>query len=297
MNDGDSPASTLQYQAWRIPMKFLALGLLLIAGAAHASCLEDIRGRGVVTAGTGLMGVKPSLWQDESGTYHGFDWDILRQIASRIGIPNIRFVTTEWTSLIPGLKAGRWDIILSDLEVTQERVVKAHVDFSRPYFLIYDYAIVLQDSPIKTLADLKGKTLGSTLGTNDSLTAHQMVGDGMAATVKDFNTFGDPFVALRNGQIDAVVLDQATLSGQRTVMTNLRTVGTPIRRRAKPEWAEAEAAQTYRLGSEAIATRQECRDLQGAINAALTAMDADGSRQTILTKYGVWEPEQAKLTK
>jgi ABC-type amino acid transport substrate-binding protein len=278
-------------------MKFLAPVLLLIGCAAHASCLEDIRGRGVLTAGTGLMGVKPSLWQDESGTYHGLDWELLRQIASRIGIPNIRFVTTEWTSLIPGLKAGRWDIILSDLEVTQERIVKAHVDFSRPYFLIYDYAIVLQDSPIKTLADLKGKTLGSTLGTNDSLTAHQLVGDGMAAAVKDFNTFGDPFVALRNGQIDAVIMDQATLSGQRTVMTNLRTVGTPIRRRAKPEWAQAEAAQTYRLGSEAIATRQECRDLLGAINAALTAMDADGSRQTILTQYGVWEPEQAKLTK
>ncbi len=278
-------------------MKFLAPVLLLIGGVVHASCLEDIRGRGVVTAGTGLMGVKPSLWQDEDGTYHGFDWDILRQIASRIGIPNIRFIPTEWTSLIPGLKAGRWDIILSDLEVTQERVVKAHVDFSQPYFLIYDYPIVLQDSPIKTLADLKGKTLGSTLGTNDSLTAHQMVGDGMAAAVKDFNTFGDPFVALRNGQIDAVILDQATLSGQRTVMTNLRTVGAPIRRRAKPEWAQAEAAQTYRLGSEAIATRQECRDLLGAINVALTAMEADGSRQTILTKYGVWEPDQAKLTK
>ena len=271
--------------------------LVILSHAAQSACLDDIRKKGTLTAGSGIMGDKPSLWQDQSGTYHGIDWDLLRQIATRIGVPNISFVTTEWTSLIPGLQAKRWDIILSDIEITQERVIKAHVDFSRPYFLLYDYVIVMKDSPIQTLADLKGKTLGSTLGTNDSLTAHQLVGDGVAATVKDFNTFGDPFVALKNGQIDAAVLDQATLAGQRTLMSNLRTVGGPIRRRPKPEWAEAEAKAAYRLGSEGVATRQECKDLLNAINAALTDMEADGTRQAILAKYGVWEPEQAKLTK
>jgi ABC-type amino acid transport substrate-binding protein len=271
--------------------------LVIVSHAAHSACLDDIRKKGTLTAGSGIMGDKPSLWLDQSGTYHGIDWDLLRQIATRIGIPNISFVTTEWTSLIPGLQAKRWDIILSDIEITQERVVKAHVDFSRPYLLLYDYVIVMKDSPIQTLADLKGKTLGSTLGTNDSLTAHQLVDDGVAATVKDFNTFGDPFVALKNGQIDAAVLDQATLSGQRTIMSNLRTVGGPLRRRPKPEWAEAEAKAAYRLGSEGVATRQDCKDLLNAINAALTDMEADGTRQAILAKYGVWEPEQVKLTK
>ena len=271
--------------------------LLSLSTSGRSACLDEIRQRGTLTAGTGLMGVKPSIWQDQSGSYHGFDWEFMQEIAKRIGIPKIAFVTTEWTSLIPGLQAKRWDIILSDLEVTQERVVKAHIDFSRPYLLLYDYVIVLKDSPIHAVSDLKGKTLGSTLGTNDSLTAHQMVGDGMAATVKDFNTFGDPFVALKNGQIDAVILDQVTYTGQRTLMSNLRTVGGPIARRPKPEWANAEAAQSYRLGSEAVAIRQECKDLLAAVNTALTGMDADGTRQTILTQYGVWEPEQVKLTK
>lgn len=274
-----------------------SVALAILSHAAQSACLDDIRKKGTLTAGSGIMGDKPSLWQDQSGTYHGIDWDLLRQIATRIGVPNISFVTTEWTSLIPGLHAKRWDIILSDIEITQERVIRAHVDFSRPYFLLYDYVIVMKDSPIQTLADLKGKILGSTLGTNDSLTAHQLVDDGVAATVKDFNTFGDPFVALRNGQIDAVVLDQATLSGQRNIMSNLRTVGGPIRRRPKPEWAEAEAKAAYRLGSEGVATRQECKDLLNAINAALTDMEADGTRQAILTNYGVWEPEQVKLSK
>src|SRR5882757_1072984 len=130
--------------------------LVILSHAAQSACLDDIRKKGTLTAGSGIMGDKPSLWQDQSGTYHGIDWDLLRQIATRIGVPSISFVTTEWTSLIPGLQAKRWDIILSDIEITQERVIKAHVDFSRPYFLLYDYVIVMKDSPIQTLADLKG---------------------------------------------------------------------------------------------------------------------------------------------
>jgi ABC-type amino acid transport substrate-binding protein len=274
-----------------------ATAAMLGSALAHASCLDEIRQRGVITAGSGLMGTKPSIWQDENGTYHGFDYDLLREVATRLHIPRIEFITTEWTSLIPGLKAKRWDVIFSDMEITQERVQKAHVDFSSPYFLLYDYIIVLRDSPIKTVADLKGKTLGSTLGSNDSLTAHQLVDEGMAATVKDFNTFGDPFVALRNGQVDAVILDQGTLLGQRGIMTNLRTVGSPLFRRAKPDWVQVEAAANYRLGSEGVVTRPECKDLHDGINTALAAMEADGTRQAILTKYGVWEPEQVKLTK
>jgi len=278
--------------------KHCAAALILCAAtAAHGGCLDDIRKSGVITAGNGIMGDKPSLWQDQDGAYHGLDWDILQQLSRRLAIPKTSFVITEWTSLIPGLKAKRWDIILSDMEVTQERLTKAKVLFSRPYLLLYDYVIVLQDSPVKSLADLKGKTLGSTLGTNDSLTAHQLVEDGTAAAVKDFNTFGDPFVALRNGQIAAAVLDQATLSGERSLMTNLRTVGGPIRRRPKPEWAAAEAAASYRLGSEAIAVRPECTDLLAAIDAALADMESDGTRRAILTKYGIWEQDQEKLLK
>jgi len=277
---------------------FALTALMLCAwGTARAGCLDDIRASGVITAGNGIFGDKPSLWQDQDGTYHGLDWDILQQLAKRLNIPRTKFVITEWTSLIPGLKSKRWDIILSDMEVTQERLVRAKVLFSRPYLLLYDYVIVMQDSPVKTLADLKGKTLGSTLGTNDSLTAHQLVDDGIAAAVKDFNTFGDPFVALRNGQVAAAVLDQATLSGQRQLMTNLRTVGEPIRRRAKPEWAAAEAAAPYRLGSEAIAVRPECTDLLAAIDRALADMERDGTRQAILAKYGIWEKDQEKLLK
>src|SRR5258708_39584188 len=97
-------------------MKFLAPVLLLIGGVVHASCLEDIRGRGVVTAGTGFMGVKPSLWQAEDGSSHGFARDILRANASRLGSPQHRVIPTEWASLIPRPTTRPRDILLSDPE-------------------------------------------------------------------------------------------------------------------------------------------------------------------------------------
>lgn len=274
-----------------------AFALVAAMTSARADCLDDIRKAGVIKSGNGIMGTKPSVWQNQDGTYSGFEWELFQQIGKRIGVPKQEYVTSEWTSLIPGLKAGRWDIILSGMAVTQERVKGAGITYSDPYFLLYDYAIVPKDSRIAGVADLKGKTLGSTLGTMDSLNAHQMVDAGEAGKVLDFNDFGAPFAAMRNGQVDAVVLDQATLFGQQETMHDLRAIGEPLYYRPKPEWAEAETTAPYVLGGTAIGVRKDCPALLGAINGALQAMDADGTRKAILTKYGVWAEYQAKLMK
>ncbi len=280
--------------------KAIACGTLAIIAAvtsARADCLDDIRKAGVIKSGNGIMGDKPSVWQNQDGSYSGFEWDLFQEIGKRIGVPKQEYVVTEWTSLIPGLKAGRWDIILSGMAVTQERIQGAGITYSDPYFLLYDYAIVPKDSKIQTLADLKGKTIGSTLGTMDSLNAHQMVEEGEAAKVLDFNDFGAPFVALRNGQVDAVVLDQSTLFGQQANLHDLRTVGEPIKYHPKPDWAAAEAKAPYVLGSLAIGVRKDCPALLAAINGAIEGMNKDGTRKALLVKYGIWSDEQANLMK
>jgi ABC-type amino acid transport substrate-binding protein len=264
---------------------------------AQAGCLDDIKKAGVITAGSGAMGTKPAAWQNDDGSYSGYEWDIFHEIGTRLGIPKEDYVVTEWSTLIPGVKAKRWDIILSGMLITQERVQGGGVIFSNPYFMIYDDVIVKGDSSIKTLDDLKGKTIASVLGTMDSLNAHALVDKGLAAKVLDFNTFGDPFTALQNGQADAVVIDQGTLSGQIQTMKDLRTIGEPIKYTPKPEWAAAEAQAPYILGAQGIGMRKDCEDLRTAINGALAAMEADGTRKAILEKYGSWSPFQAKMMK
>lgn len=281
-------------------MMLFAFAALLVTSAPAAmadECLDAIKAKGVLLSGNGLMGTKPFIWQNEDGTYGGFEWDLFQELGKRMGIPKVDYEITEWSTLIPGLKAKRWDIIFSAMSATQERVQSAGIEFSNPYFLLLDRVIVKDDSPIKSMEDLKGKTLGSTLGTKDSLNAHMLVDQGKAGSVLDYNTFGEPFVALQNGQVDAVILDQGTFAGQQDQLGNMRVVGDPIYYAAPPEWAAAEAKAPYILGSTAIGVRRECPDLLAAINKALASMDEDGTRKAILEKYGMWADYQAKLMK
>ncbi len=264
---------------------------------AAAGCPDDVKAEAVLKAGNGLMGTRPFVWQNEDGSYGGFEAEMLKEVGKRIGVPKTEFVVTEWTTLIPGLKAKRWDIIFSSMSATQERIQSANVRFSRPYFLLYDEMIVKTDSPMQSYADLKNRKVGTTLGTNDSVNAHRLASEGRIGEVLDFNSFGEPFAALQNNQVDAVLLDQGTLLGHREKMKNLRVIGQPVYYAPKPEWADAEKKANYRFGTSAVAVRAECSDLLTAINGALLSMDQDGTRQKILTKYGAWSPEQAVLTK
>lgn len=266
--------------------------------ASAEECLPAIKERGVLVSANGLMGLRPFAWKNEqTGQYEGFEADLMAELAKRLGIPKWDYAITDWTTMIPGLKAGRWDIILSGMSVTQERIQGGGINYSTPYFKLYDTVIVLNDSPYKTVADLKDKTIASTLGTMDSINAHKLKDDGKVAEVMDFNTFGEPFQALRNGQVAAVVLDQATFQAQAEEMKDVRVIGDPLPYIPKAEWADAEKSAPYILGGTGIGVRKECTDLLDALNKALADMDADGTRKAILEKYGAWDDNQAVMMK
>jgi ABC-type amino acid transport substrate-binding protein len=271
-----------------------ALPFLLLNQFAAADTLDRIREQGKLLVGVGLFGTKPYAWQDADGSYKGFEYELLQALTKKLGVKEPEYVITEWTSMIPGLNSGRWDIIMSGLVKTEERMQGGNMLMSRPYFFVYDRIIVMENSPITGEADLKGKVLGSTLGTTDSLVAHSLVDRGLAAEVKDFNTFGEPFLALRNGQVDAVILDHLTFAGQKTEMGNIKAVGEPLFYISKPEFQEAQDKADYRLGGVGIAVRKDDTRLLEEINKALDELDEEGVRQQILEKYGAWDEYQAR---
>jgi ABC-type amino acid transport substrate-binding protein len=273
------------------------IGMMSVTGPARGDTLDDIRKSGTIRVGMGLMGVKPYIWQNPDGTYAGFENEMLKYVLNKIGVPKYEYVISEWPTMIPGLKAKRWDILWTGMAVTQERIQGGGINYSRPYFLIYDYVLVLKGSPVKGADDLKGKTVGTMLGTMDSVVAHSLGNRGITVEVKDFNSMGEAFMALRNRQVDAAILDQGTYIGQKEEMPDLEAVGEPLFYLPKPEWAQAEAKADYRLGALAVGVRREDTGLLEAINAALKAMDEDGTRQRILTKYGLWDKAQGQLFK
>lgn len=281
-------------------LRRLLLATVFLAPAASyasADTLDDIRASGTVQIGQGIMGLKPIIWQNTDGSYSGYEYDMLQYILAKIGVKKFEYVTTEWSTLFPGLKSKRWDIVFSGVAITQERASGGEAKFTRPYFMYLDYVIVPKASPYHDLADLKGKVAASVLGTMDSLTAHNLADKGAFSEIKDFNTFGEPFVALRNGQVDAVVIDQTTLKGQQDNMGDLRVLAGPYFYEPKPEWKDAESKAPYKLGAVGLAVRADDTRLLAALNQAIDDMYSDGTNEKILKKYGVWDPALANPLK
>lgn len=259
------------------------------SGIALADTLDDIKKEGVIKVGVGVMGTKPWVYQNEDGTYAGMEYEMLQYILPKLGVSKFEYVSVEWDTLIPGLKAKRFDIIFSGMTVTEERRQGAGIEFSRPYYFESDRIAVLEDSPYQVPADLSGKILGTTVGTVEEMQARSLVAKGHGGEVKSFDDFSAPFLALQNKQVDAVIVDNTTFGEQKKVTPNIRIIGEPMSLAAKPEWQAKQDAAGYKFGGDGIGVRKEDTALLAAINQALDDMDKDGVRQQILEKYGLWD--------
>ena len=265
----------------------LALGAAL-PRLARADTLDDIKKAGTIKIGVGVMGTKPWVYQEGDG-YAGVEYEMLQYILPKLGISKFEYVSTEWDSLIPGLKAKRWDIIFSGMTVTEERRQGAGIEFTRPYYFESDRIAVKEDSPYQKPEDLKGKILATTVGTVEEMQAKTMVKNGNGGEIKSFDDFAAPFLALQNGQVDAVIVDNTTFGEQKKVTPNIRVIGDPMSLAANPDWQAKQDAAGYKFGGDGIGVRKEDTALLAALNKALDDMDAEGVRQKILEKYGLWD--------
>jgi ABC-type amino acid transport substrate-binding protein len=273
------------------------VGLAMVPSPAGADTLDDIRKAGTLRVGMGAMGEKPYIMQNADGTYTGFENEMLVYIIKKIGVPKYEYVNSEWTTMIPGLKAKRWDIIFCAMAVTQERIQGAGINYTRPYYTLYSRIAVPKGSPIRGIKDLKGKTVSAQLGSIDSILAHSLQDQGMVGEVKDFNVLGDTIKAVQNRQVDAVFTDKATFQARQQEVPDLELLDESMNYIPKKEWAEAEAKANYKFGGMAIGVRREDTTLLEAINAALDDMDKDGTRERILRKYNVWDDTQRNVFK
>jgi ABC-type amino acid transport substrate-binding protein len=264
-----------------------------VSPAARADTLADIKARGEINVCNGIVGLRPYLYKNADGSYTGFEYEMMTYTAKKLGIPKISFVQLDWAALIPGLKSGRCDIIWSGMTMTEQRRTEGGVEFSLPYFFEDDHIVVTTDSPIKTLDDLKGKTLGTTVGTVEEIQAKGLVNKGYGANIKAYNDQKTPFLALLNNQVDALVFDVFSFEGQKEITPNIRMlehVSLPLA--ADPKWQDAQDKAPYLMGGTGVAVRKDDTTLLAALNDAIKAMDADGTRQAILTKYHAWDESQ-----
>lgn len=120
------------------------VGLIGQAPAAHAeTTLQRIQRTGVVRIG--YANEKPFAYTEPDGTVTGESPEIAKKIFAKLGVKKVDAVLTEWGSLIPGLQAGRFDVIAAGMYITPQRC--AQVTFADPQYQIADTLLTLPGNP------------------------------------------------------------------------------------------------------------------------------------------------------
>ena len=141
----------------------------------------------------------------ENGEIAGFDAEIIKEAAKRMGI-EYKWLNTNFDGLIPALQTKKVDIVIAGMSVTPER--EKAVNFSVPYLTSKVAIITNSKNPIKDMNDLSGKSYGVELGTTKEASARKIAG----AEVIPFSSTTGALVALKSGKIDGMVLDESVSS-------------------------------------------------------------------------------------
>ena len=208
---------------------------------------------------------QPWSYHDESDTLVGYDVEVSRAIAEKLGVEP-EYVESDWDSLFAGLDAGRFDLVCNGVEVTEERA-KTY-DFTVPYGYIHTALAVRKDNQdIHSFEDLKGKTTANSLAST-----YMELAESYGATVQGIDTLEETIQLLTAGRIDA------TLNADVSFYDYLNV---------HPDADFKLVAQTEDASHVAIPVRKgdDSASLLEAINTAIEELRADGTLKALGEKY------------
>ncbi len=196
----------------------------------------------------------------EGGEVVGIEVDILKKVAEKMGM-ELDLQQMDFDSVIPGVQAGKFDVGMSGITVTDKR--KENVDFSSVYFMAAQAIVVADGSSITGKADLEGKKVSVQTGT----TAEEYcMANGYE--VLAFTANNDAAAALTAGKVDAWVVDNEV------ALAMAPELGLTV-------LDEAMTSEPYAFAL------QKGSDLLAPFNEALDALLSDGTIEQIFQQYGV----------
>jgi len=246
------------------------------AASTPAAASSDAGTSGPITYGADGTSGAPYVFKDPSNPQNtiGFEVDIMEEIGKQVSRP-VKFVQNNWDNLIPGLNNELYDVVIDGLEITPQH--QAVVDFTVPYYVTYGQIVIRRgDKPVNDLSDMKGQTVGTLGGSQMEYVLRHAEG----LIVRDYDEEIDAYTDLRNGRIDATVMDYPIAVYYAKPDRALQFVGDPVGR--------IEYGIAMKKGAHP--------ELRGELNAALSKMQKDGTLRKILERWAIWTPEMAKYT-
>jgi cystine transport system substrate-binding protein len=236
-------------------------------GSKSESGLDRVKDSKVLRVG--FEGTYPPFnFLNDDQKYDGFDVDISKEIAKRLGAET-EFVATKWESLIGGLKSDKFDIIIAQMTVTEER--KKSVDFTDPYVVTGSVLITREDTDgITKLEDIKGKNVGVGGGTTFEEVANSVNG----ANVKTYKAVNDYIADLMNKRLDVIINDQLLMS------YNIKENNLPLK-------VSSDIVNKDEIG---MAIQKDNEDFVKEVNQILGDMKEDGTYSGIYKKWFGTEP-------
>ncbi len=209
----------------------------------------------------------PYIFQDPKipSNIIGFEVDIVYAISEILNMQTL-FVQNQWDGLIPGLYRGDYDIAINGLEITEDR--KKEVSFTKPYYITHEQLVVLKGvENINSLSDVVGKKVGAL---KNSLAERILRAKG-GIEVLTYEGEVNAFVDMKNGRLDAVLVDAPIAIYYTAVNPEYVMVGQPI------------GEISY-----GIALRKEDTLLLNKLNYALETLQKSGKLREILEEWNLW---------
>lgn len=244
------------------------------SAATESSAAENEGASEFTTAVEGVLTMAtnaefPPYEYYEGDTVTGIDVEIAQAIAEKLGL-TLQVEDMEFDSVISAVKGGKADMGMAGMTVTEERLEE--VSFTESYATGVQVIIVTEDSDITSADDLFAEGANHTIGvqlatTGDLYTTEDIEAAGLG-TVDRYNKGADAVMALKNGKVDCVVIDNEPAKAFVEANEGLKILETE-----------------YVTEDYAIAVSKDNEALHTAVDTALQELIADGTVQSIIDKY------------
>ena len=259
------------------------------AGSSGPGALEKARQQGYVTVG--FANEKPYAYATTDGKLTGEAVEVARAVLKKMGINEMQGVLTEFGSLIPGLKAKRFDMITAGMFITPQRAKE--VDFANPEYSIGEALVVKKGNPknLHSYQDLANNKEAKVAAVAGGVEHGYLLKSGVPAerivVVPDNPS---SIAALQSGRVDAITMTGPAIQ---SLLDDAKDPGLERVMDFKQPVIDGKSVRGYG----ATAFRQEDDDFREAFNQELQKMKESGELLEIIKPFGFTQQELPGDTK